>query len=176
MFGHLGIEWNLLAATDDELAAVERIVSMHKAHRALLHGGRTVRIDVEDEAVSAFVVVAPDQDEAIVSVSQIATSRGLPVGPIRIPGLDLDGTYWLEQLALDERRLGLAKQQPAWLEGVEISGRQLAVAGCRCRYSIRRRRSCSICSVAEVDSAGLGGARHPVTIPGDPAIDRPQAS
>ncbi|MAH12014.1 MAG: alpha-galactosidase [Acidimicrobiaceae bacterium] len=129
MFGHLGIEWNLLAATDDELAAVERIVSMHKAHRALLHGGRTVRIDVEDEAVSAFVVVAPDQGEAIVSVSQIATSRGLPIGPIRIPGLDLDGTYWLEQLALDERRLGLAKQQPAWLEGVEISGRQLAVAG-----------------------------------------------
>ena len=53
-------------------------------------------IDAEDEAVSAFVVVAPDQDEAIVSVSQIATSRGLPVGPIRIPGLDLDGRYWLE--------------------------------------------------------------------------------
>ena len=129
MFGHLGIEWNLLAATDDELAAVERIVSMHKAHRALLHGGRTVRIDVEDAAVSAFVVVDPDQDEAIVSVSQIATSRGLPVGPIRIPGLDLDGTYRLERLALDERRLGMAKQQPAWLEGVEISGRQLAVAG-----------------------------------------------
>ena len=92
-------------------------------------GGRTVRIDVEDEAVSAFVVVAPDQGEAIVSVSQIATSRGLPIGPIRIPGLDLDGMYWLEQLALDERRLGLAKQQPVWLEGVEISGRQLAVAG-----------------------------------------------
>ena len=30
---------------------------------------------------------------------------------------------------VDERRLGMAKQQPAWLEGVEISGRQLAVAG-----------------------------------------------
>ena len=43
---------------------------------------------------------------------------------------------------------------------------------CRCRYSIRRRRSCSICGVTEVDPAGLGGARHPMTIPGDPAIDR----
>ncbi|MEO0493615.1 MAG: alpha-galactosidase [Actinomycetota bacterium] len=129
MFGHLGIEWNLLAATDDELAAVERVVSLHKTLRALLHGGRTVRIDVEDEAVSAFVVVAPDQDEAVVSVSQIATSRGLPVGPIRIPGLDPGTTYRLERLALDERRLGKAKEQPAWLDGVEISGRQLAVAG-----------------------------------------------
>ena len=56
------------------------------------------------------MVVAPDQDEAIVSVSQIATSRGLPVGPIRIPGLDFDRTYRLERLAIDERRLGLAKQ------------------------------------------------------------------
>jgi alpha-galactosidase len=92
-------------------------------------GGRTVRIDVEDEAVSAFVVVAPDQGQAIVSVSQIATSRGLPVGPIRIPGLDLDRKYRLERLAIDERRLGLAKQQPVWLEGVEVSRRQLAVAG-----------------------------------------------
>ena len=30
---------------------------------------------------------------------------------------------------VDERSLGMAKQQPAWLEGVEISGRQLAVTG-----------------------------------------------
>ena len=86
-------------------------------------------VDVEDVAVSAFVVVAPDQDEAIVSVSQIATSRGLPVGPIRILGLDFDRTYRLERLAIDERSLGLAKQQPAWLEGVEISRRELAMAG-----------------------------------------------
>ena len=45
------------------------------------------------------------------SVSQIAT-HGVPIGPIRIPGLDLDGTYWLEQQLLDEHRLGLAKQPP----------------------------------------------------------------
>ena len=31
--------------------------------------------------------------------------------------------------AFGESRLGMAKQQPAWLEGVEISGRQPAVAG-----------------------------------------------
>ncbi len=35
----------------------------------------------------------------------------------------------LERLALGERRRGMARQQPAWLEGVGISGRQLAVAG-----------------------------------------------
>ena len=86
MFGHLGIEWNLLAATDDELAAVERIVSMHKAHRALLHSGRTVRIDVEDAAVSAFVIVDPDQDEAIVSVSRLQPREGCPSARSASPG------------------------------------------------------------------------------------------
>ncbi|MEM8708033.1 MAG: alpha-galactosidase [Actinomycetota bacterium] len=129
MFGHLGIEWNLLAANDAELAEVERVVAAHKTHRALLHGGRTVRLDVDDPAVSAFTVVAPDQAEALVSISQIETSRGLPVGPIRIAGLDPDRTYRLERLALDDRKLGKAKQQPTWLDGIEITGRQLAVAG-----------------------------------------------
>jgi hypothetical protein len=43
-------------------------------------------VDVEDEAVSAFVVVAPDQDEAIVPVSQIATSRGCPSARSASPG------------------------------------------------------------------------------------------
>lgn len=88
-----------------------------------------MRLDVEDEAALAFVVVAPDQDEAMVSVSQISTSRGLLVGPIRIPGLDLDRTYRLERMDLDERPMGMAKQQTAWLDGVKISGRNLAVEG-----------------------------------------------
>ena len=88
-----------------------------------------MRLDLEDEAVSAFVVVAPDQAAAIMSVSQISTSRGLLVGPIRIPGLDRDRTYRLERLDLDERPMGMAKQQPAGLDGVKISGRHLAVAG-----------------------------------------------
>ena len=129
LFGHLGIEWNLLAATDDELAQVERVVAVHKEHRALLHGGRTVRLDVDDAAISAFAVIAPDQAEAIVSISQIATSRGLPVGPIRIDGLDPDRAYTVSVISLDDRRLGKAKQQPRWLEGIEVFGQQLAVAG-----------------------------------------------
>lgn len=129
LFGHLGVEWNLLQATESERAQLAAVIEVHKRHRSLLHGGRTMRIDMDDPALSAFAVVSLDQDEAMVSVSQIATSRGLPVGVVRIPGLDPVRTYRVERLALDQRELGKAKQQPAWLDGVDVTGRQLGTAG-----------------------------------------------
>ena len=129
LFGHFGVEWNLLDATDEERERLARVIEVHKRHRDLLHSGRTLRIDSDDEALSAFAVVAPDRSEALVSISQIATSRGLPAGVIRIPGLDPDRRYRIERIALDERPLGKAKQQPGWLAGVDVCGSQLEAAG-----------------------------------------------
>lgn len=129
LFGHLGIEWNLLTAEDHELAAVERVVGLHKQLRPILHAGTTLRIDVPDPALSAFVVVADAADEAVLSISQIATSRALAAGAVRVPGLDPDRRYRIEALRITSGPLGKAKRQPAWLEGTEVSGRQLATAG-----------------------------------------------
>lgn len=129
MFGHLGIEWNLLEATDRERAQLVRVIEAHKRHRDLLHSGRTLRIDTDDPSLSAFVVVGEEQREAIVSISQIATSQGLPAGTVRIPGLDPQRRYRVERLALDDRPLGKAKRQPRWLDGVTVQGDQLAGSG-----------------------------------------------
>ena len=129
MFGHLGIEWNLLTATDTEREQVTRVIECHKRHRDLLHSGRTLRIDTDDPALSAFAVVAQDASEAIVSISQVETSRGLPAGVVRVPGLDPQRPYRIERIALDDRPLGKAKRQPAWLDGVEVCGAQLEVTG-----------------------------------------------
>ena len=74
--------------------------------------------------------------------------------------------------AFGECRMGMAKQQPPGSKVSRSPDDSPPWRGCRCRYSIRRWRSCFICSAAEVDPAGLGGARHPMTIPGDPTIDR----
>jgi alpha-galactosidase len=129
LFGHFGVEWNLLDAAEQELEHLAGVIEIHKRHRGLLHSGRTLRIDTDDPALSAFVVVAADQAEALVSISQIATSRGLPTGSLRIPGLDAKRPYRVERLALDDRPLGKAKRQPAWLDGVEVCGDQLMLAG-----------------------------------------------
>ena len=129
MFGHLGVEWNLLDATEQEQERLAGVIDLHKQHRALLHTGRTLRIDTGDPALSAFVVVSPDHAEALVSISQIATSRGLPTGMLQIPGLDDLRTYHVRRLALDGRPLGKAKRQPEWLDGVEVCGDQLRLAG-----------------------------------------------
>ncbi|PKQ18142.1 MAG: alpha-galactosidase, partial [Actinobacteria bacterium HGW-Actinobacteria-8] len=45
LFGHAGIEWNLMDATEHELAALTEWSAFYREHRALLHGGRTVRVD-----------------------------------------------------------------------------------------------------------------------------------
>ena len=129
LFGHLGIEWNLLRAGDAERAQVARVVEIHKQHRDLLHSGRTLRIDTDDPALSAFAVIGTNGGEALVSISQVATSRGLPAGVVRIPGLDRDRRYRVERIALDDRPLGRAKRQPGWLDGVTVSGAQLEVSG-----------------------------------------------
>ncbi|MEM9465768.1 MAG: alpha-galactosidase [Actinomycetota bacterium] len=129
LFGHLGVEWNLLDATDRERSQLARVIELHKAHRHLLHSGRTLRIDTDDPSLSAFAVVATDASEAIVSISQVATTRGLPAGVVRIPGLIDDRPYRVERITLDAGPLGKAKQQPAWLDGVDACGDQLRVAG-----------------------------------------------
>jgi len=129
MFGHLGVEWNLLRATERELASLEQVVSTHKRFRTLLHTGRTLHLDTADPTRSAFVVVDPTGDEAIVSISQTDTPRTLTADPLRVPGLDPDRTYRVEVVPLDDRPLGMAKRQPPWLEGADVGGRQLAFAG-----------------------------------------------
>ncbi len=45
LFGHLGVEWNLL----DGLAEV---IALHRRLRRLLHGGDAVRFDLEPEFVA----------------------------------------------------------------------------------------------------------------------------
>ena len=59
MFGHLGIEWNLLALDDDELDELAEVVALHKRFRPLLHGGDAVRFDPDDGAASPTACTPP---------------------------------------------------------------------------------------------------------------------
>ena len=53
IFGHFGIEWDLSAATAQELAQLKEWVSFYKANRKLLMGGDLVRVDCPDPQASA---------------------------------------------------------------------------------------------------------------------------
>jgi alpha-galactosidase len=131
LFGHLGVEWNVARLDADDRARLAEAIELHKRFRPLLHSGDVVRFDTEP-AYCAHGVYAADRSEALVSFAQLATAPSLTPPALRLPGLDPDGRYRIEHVALPDERWGLALTQPNWLtDGVELTGRQLAGHGIR---------------------------------------------
>jgi len=136
MFGHLGVEWDVLGLTADERLALQEAIGLHRRFRPLLHGGDVVRFDEvpagarEPEAI-AHGVYAPDRSEALVAWAQLRTGPSLAPPPFRLPGLAPEHRYRVEVLRIPGggRRVP-ARRQPAWVaDGIELTGRQLAVHG-----------------------------------------------
>lgn len=131
LFGHLGIEWDLTSATEDERAAVARWVEAYTTHRDLLHHGRSVRADDPDPALRVHGVVSEDGREAIFAVVQLTTGVWAPPGRVRLPGLDEATTYRVRPLPPgDEVAPGHGGATPVWWsDGTRLSGRALARVG-----------------------------------------------
>ncbi len=129
--GHLGIEWNLLTATDEERAQVKELVRLHKQFRPLLHGGDMVRLDSHDEASMSQGVVARDKTEAIFVYARIQTARSSIPDPLRFAYLDPTRRYRCEILALPGRSGDFGQTAPHWMnEGsVTMSGQALMSVG-----------------------------------------------
>lgn len=123
LFGHLGIEWNVLDLDERERAALTRTIETHKRFRDLLHHGDSVRFDPLDEATIAHGVYRSDRSEALISVARVATAMSLVPAPVRLPGLDPDGRYRIERIVLS------GTHRPSDLDGTVMSGRLLATAG-----------------------------------------------
>jgi alpha-galactosidase len=129
LFGHLGVEWNLLSLTDAELEALAEVIALHQRFRPLLHGGDTVRFDTEPAYV-AHGVYAPDRTEALVSFAVVATAISLTAPPLLLPGLDPDREYRVARLHLPGEHPGPGRTEPAWCEtGVTMTGAALAAIG-----------------------------------------------
>lgn len=130
LFGHLGIEWDLLAASDRDLDKLAEWVGLHRQLRPLLHGGDVVRLEHPDPATVAHGVVSPDRTEAVFSLAQLRTSDHSVPSRLVLAGLDPDRTYSLERLAGPGEVLGLTAEQPGWLaRPVQISGDVLMTIG-----------------------------------------------
>ncbi len=129
LFGHLGVEWNLLSLDDTELDALAEVIALHQRLRPLLHGGDAVRFDTEPAYV-AHGVYATDRSEAIVSFATIATAISLTPPPLLLPGLDPDRTYRVERLRLPGERGGAGRTEPRWCSaGAHVTGLMLATIG-----------------------------------------------
>ena len=112
VFGHLGIEWDLSAATVQELADLREWISFYKANRRLLMGGDLVRVDFPDPTVMVYGILAPDRSHAIYTVALIGRSEVMLPGRLRFPGLDPDGRYRICPILVGRPPSGL--NPPPW--------------------------------------------------------------
>lgn len=130
IFGHLGIEWNILDANEHERGRLAATIALYKRLRGLLHHGDVTRLDHPNPSVLAHGVLAADRSEAVVSMAMMDSSSALFVEPLRIPELDIDARYLVRALTDLGPIVGTARQQPAWVaEGVVLTGRALASVG-----------------------------------------------
>lgn len=129
IFGHLGVEWNLLSLSEAELDALAGVVSLHRELRPLLHSGDVVRFDTESAYV-AHGVYSADRSEAVVSFAMIATANSLTPPPLLLPGLDPARIYCVEALKLAGESAGPSRSQPQWThQPVEVAGGALGAIG-----------------------------------------------
>ncbi len=93
LFAHAGIEWNIANATEAELGFLASWIELYKELRPLLHSGVVVRADDEPPGLLVHGVVAGDRSAAAHAIVRLHTSLDAVPGPIRVPGLDVDGDY-----------------------------------------------------------------------------------
>ena len=115
LFGHLGIEWDLAEAGEDEVAELAEWVAFYKEHRALLLGGDLVRLDFPDPAVLLHGVVAPDRSAAIYAFVAMAVSDVVQLGRLPLPGLAAGRRYRVRPVPIGQRPRGLSR--PDWWGG-----------------------------------------------------------
>ncbi|MGB4778917.1 alpha-galactosidase [Microbacterium sp.] len=121
LFGHFGIEWDLTEASDAERDMLSQWISLFKEHRALILGGRFVRVDSADDDVVGHGVVAPDGSEALFSGAVLDSIHLDPPPPLRFPGLESHLRYRVKPLLIGELPSGL--HAPAWWGAASDSDR-----------------------------------------------------
>ncbi|MCX7522487.1 alpha-galactosidase [Microbacterium sp. STN6] len=130
LFGHLGIEWDIASATDEERRELAEWIALYKRLRPLLHTGTVVRVDEPGDELFVSGIVAPERDEALFSFAMLARPGSWPPGLARIPGLDAQRRYRVRVVG-GSTPLALDGAAPAWCsgEGIVLTGRTLAEAG-----------------------------------------------
>jgi alpha-galactosidase len=126
LIGHFGIEADVRAFSDAELAALKAWIEVYKAHRGLIHHGQIVRQETADPHAVATLVMG--EQGAIASYAQLDTAAYATPDPFRLRGLDPDAVYRVR--LLNPSRASM-KAAPVLASGapVEATGRMIETMG-----------------------------------------------
>lgn len=126
----LGVEWDLLSASDRELDRLSEVIAVHKRFRHLFHTGNTRFEDHSDPLIHQHAIVSHDRAEALVVVALLGSGPRHETAPIRINGLDAATTYRCSLVPLGKQTWALHRGLPSWIEnGATVTGSQLADLG-----------------------------------------------
>lgn len=130
LFGHLGLELDLLTLGPAELEELTAWIALHKRLRPILHNGQVVRGD-GDPLVHG--VVADDRRSAVFAVVQTASPEARLPAPSRLPGLDRDRRYRITLLGPPPPGIefAMATDRALTSTGIVLSGGALEDAGVR---------------------------------------------
>ncbi|WP_110587942.1 alpha-galactosidase [Microbacterium suaedae] len=119
LFGHAGIEWNLLECDDDELDAIAAWASLYKRLRPLTHTGRVVHADGLDEGADLDGVVAEDGSRAVYRLTRTDSVAQTRSGAVTFPGLSPEGAVRVRVVTEAGRARTMQDELPAWVQAAE---------------------------------------------------------
>ncbi len=125
LFGHMGMELDLLKESEKDLATLKAGIALHKKYRPLIHDGDFHRVETPAH-VNAVGVVAKDLSEALFSWCNLTGHRGTLPGRFFVPGLDPDRAYRTKIIWPDP---ALSVSRPSVLEALELSGEGAVLQG-----------------------------------------------
>ncbi|HEX5378579.1 MAG TPA: alpha-galactosidase [Phenylobacterium sp.] len=111
LFGHMGIEADIRAFSERDLAALRDALALHKRFRPLLHGGVTWRQTCVDPGAVASLVVGEGQ--ALAFCAQVETPAYPGQAPLRLHGLAPETLYEVRLLNPPRRPNAAMKRAPA---------------------------------------------------------------
>ncbi len=133
MWGHMGVEWDLLTTPPEAKAELAGWIALHKQLRELLHHGDVVHADPTGPELLLEGVVALDRGDALYRLAQIDHPLTWPPGRVTLPGLDPERVYQVSIVEPAEpggRPTRWSTFQPPWVgEGTVQSGRVLNDVG-----------------------------------------------
>jgi alpha-galactosidase len=125
MFGHMGMELNLLDEDARDLETLKQGLALHKQHRSLIHSGDFHRLDTPDY-VNAIGVVAADKTEALYSWCNLRGHSTTLPGRMRVAGLDPARQYRTRIVWPSEAR---SVSKPSVIDALDLAGSGAVLSG-----------------------------------------------
>ncbi|TDO95812.1 alpha-galactosidase [Marinomonas balearica] len=128
--GHLGIEWNLLQATDEQKSNIADWIECYKAHRELMHSANLYRLPSVDGCAQTQWYLNDEKTEGLAIYSQLAMPKRVHPDRLRLPALEALSLYRVEVIAHSPMPSHLMQQKPAWWQQkIQLNGASLERVG-----------------------------------------------